>query len=160
MMFQTLFKMSAFLPRREWNANCFSSGIQASMIQSTVNSLSRNSYSCGDCERRTQFSGSTAPLKSRTYSQISVLMKGYDSWSTSYWSSGNISRTLKPLPQSWDHRLVHVQNSRHPDYNIPTILPFSNMSSWRLWAIINPVWSEQCFLAHQLYEICLNSLYR
>ena len=100
MMFQTLFKMSAFLPRREWNANCFSSGIQASMIQSTVNSLSRNSYSCGDCERRTQFSGSTAPLKSRTYSQISVLMKGYDSWSTSYWSSGNISRTLKPLPQS------------------------------------------------------------
>ena len=42
------------------------------------NSFSRNSYSCGNCERQTQFSGSTIPLTSRTYWKISVLVKGYD----------------------------------------------------------------------------------
>ncbi|GFX44594.1 uncharacterized protein TNCV_2637591 [Trichonephila clavipes] len=100
LMLQTLVQTSAFMRRREGNANCWSSGIQASMIESHVNSLSRNSYSCGDCERRTQCSGSTAPLTSRTYYQILVLVRGCDSWSPLYWLSGNISRSLKPLPQS------------------------------------------------------------
>ncbi|GFT84922.1 uncharacterized protein TNCV_2507511 [Trichonephila clavipes] len=48
LMFQTPVRTSAFMRRREGNANCWSSGIQASMIQSPVNSLSRNSHSCGD----------------------------------------------------------------------------------------------------------------
>ncbi|GFV45408.1 uncharacterized protein TNCV_858461 [Trichonephila clavipes] len=82
LMFQTSVRTNAFMRRREENANCWSSGIQASMIESPVNRLSRNSYSCGDCERRTQCSGSTAPLMSRTYYQISVLARGCDSWST------------------------------------------------------------------------------
>ncbi|GFV49605.1 uncharacterized protein TNCV_2814631 [Trichonephila clavipes] len=73
LMFQTPVQTSAFMRRRERNANCLSSRIQASMTESPVNSLSRNSYSCGDCERRTQCSGSTAPLMSSTYYQISVL---------------------------------------------------------------------------------------
>ncbi|GFU44970.1 uncharacterized protein TNCV_4234901 [Trichonephila clavipes] len=50
LMFQTLVQTSAFMHRRERNANCWSSGIQASMFEPPVNSLSRNSYSCGDCE--------------------------------------------------------------------------------------------------------------
>ncbi|GFX03843.1 uncharacterized protein TNCV_2114151 [Trichonephila clavipes] len=82
LMFQTPVQTRAFMRRREGNANCWSSGIQASMIEYPVNSLSRNSYSCGDCERRTHCSGSTAPLTSRTYYQISVLAKGCDSWLT------------------------------------------------------------------------------
>ncbi|GFY20729.1 uncharacterized protein TNCV_1119631 [Trichonephila clavipes] len=53
LMFQTPVQTSAFMRRREENANCWSSGIQASMIESPVNSLSRNSYSSGDCECRT-----------------------------------------------------------------------------------------------------------
>ncbi|GFU99690.1 uncharacterized protein TNCV_3597611 [Trichonephila clavipes] len=61
LMFQTPVQTNAFMCRREGNSNCWSSGIQASMIESPVNSLSRNSYSCGDCERRTQCSGSTVP---------------------------------------------------------------------------------------------------
>ncbi|GFX63938.1 uncharacterized protein TNCV_41141 [Trichonephila clavipes] len=100
LMFQTPVQTSAFMHRRKGNANCWSSGMHANMIESPVNSLSRNSYSCGDCERRTQCSGNTAPLTSRTYYQISVLARGFDSWSTLYWLSGNISRSLKPLPQS------------------------------------------------------------
>ncbi|GFW67489.1 uncharacterized protein TNCV_3391601 [Trichonephila clavipes] len=48
LMFQTPVHTSAFMRRREGNANCWSSGIQASMIESPVNSLSRYSYSCGD----------------------------------------------------------------------------------------------------------------
>ncbi|GFW19938.1 putative LOC100569746 [Trichonephila clavipes] len=43
LMFQTPVQTSAFMRRREGNANCWSSGIQASMIESPVNSLSRNS---------------------------------------------------------------------------------------------------------------------
>ncbi|GFX01290.1 uncharacterized protein TNCV_3729591 [Trichonephila clavipes] len=82
LMFQTPVKTSAFMRRREGNANCWSSGIQASMIESPVNSLSLNSNSCGDCERRTQCSGSTALLASGTYYQISVLARVCDSWST------------------------------------------------------------------------------
>ncbi|GFU19275.1 uncharacterized protein TNCV_1087541 [Trichonephila clavipes] len=78
-MFQTPVQTSTFMRRREGNANCWSSGIQASMIESPVNSLSRNSHSCGDCERRTQYSGSTAPLTSCSYYQISVLARGCDS---------------------------------------------------------------------------------
>ncbi|GFV79961.1 hypothetical protein TNCV_1217291 [Trichonephila clavipes] len=49
------------------------------MIESPVNILSRNSFSCGDCEPRTQCSGSTALLTSRSYYQISVLERGCDS---------------------------------------------------------------------------------
>ncbi|GFX86969.1 uncharacterized protein TNCV_1530581 [Trichonephila clavipes] len=82
LMFQTPVQTSTFMRRREGNANCWSSGIQASINESPVNSLSRNSYSCGDCKRRTQCSGSTAPLTSRTYYQISVLEKDCDFWST------------------------------------------------------------------------------
>ncbi|GFX12446.1 uncharacterized protein TNCV_1697221 [Trichonephila clavipes] len=76
LMFQTPVQTNAFMCRCDGNANCWSSGIQASMIESPVNSLSRNSYSCGDCERRTQCSGSTVLLTSRTYYQISVLARG------------------------------------------------------------------------------------
>ena len=107
------FKQARFFADVRGNANCWSSDIQASMTESSVNSLSRNSYSCGDCECQIQFSGSTALLMLRTYFQILVLVKDCDSWSTWCWSSDNISHTLKPLLQSWDHRLVHVQNSRH-----------------------------------------------
>ncbi|KFM60957.1 hypothetical protein X975_12271, partial [Stegodyphus mimosarum] len=82
LMFQTPVQTSAFLRRREGNANCWSSGIQASMTESPVKSLSGNSYSCGNCESRTQCSGIIAPLTSRTYYQISVLVRGCDSWST------------------------------------------------------------------------------
>ncbi|GFW19507.1 uncharacterized protein TNCV_1603991 [Trichonephila clavipes] len=99
LMFQTPVQTSTFMRLREGNANCRSSGIHASMIVSPVNSLSRNSYSCGDCERRIQCSGSTAPLTSRTYYQISVLVRGCDSCGRpGYWLSGNISHSLKPLP--------------------------------------------------------------
>ncbi|GFX59152.1 uncharacterized protein TNCV_936671 [Trichonephila clavipes] len=52
MMFPTPVQTSAFMRRREGNANCWSSGIQASMIESPVNSLSRNSYSSGDSVAR------------------------------------------------------------------------------------------------------------
>ncbi|GFU34308.1 uncharacterized protein TNCV_1991071 [Trichonephila clavipes] len=45
LMFQTPVQASAFMRRREGNSNCWSSGIQASIIKSPVNSLSRNSYS-------------------------------------------------------------------------------------------------------------------
>ncbi|GFU91473.1 uncharacterized protein TNCV_2542411 [Trichonephila clavipes] len=79
LMFQTPVQTSAFMRRRKGNENWWCSGIQTSMIESPVNSLSRNSYSCGDCERRTLCSGSTAPLTSRTYCQISVLARGFDS---------------------------------------------------------------------------------
>ncbi|GFU93795.1 uncharacterized protein TNCV_1660191 [Trichonephila clavipes] len=82
LMFQTPVQTSAYMHRRNGNANCWSSGIQASMIEPPVNSLSRNPYSCGDCEHRIQCSGSTAPLTSRTYYQISVLVRGCGSWST------------------------------------------------------------------------------
>ncbi|GFW40517.1 uncharacterized protein TNCV_2834251 [Trichonephila clavipes] len=82
LMFHTPVQTSAFMRRREGNTNYWSSGIHASMIESPVNRLSRNLYSCGDCERRTQCSGSTASLTSRTYYQISVLARGCDSWST------------------------------------------------------------------------------
>ncbi|GFY34511.1 ATP-dependent DNA helicase [Trichonephila clavipes] len=57
LMFQTPVQTSAFMRRREGNANCWSSGIQGSMIESPVNSFSRNFFSFGDCERRTQCSG-------------------------------------------------------------------------------------------------------
>ncbi|GFU35949.1 uncharacterized protein TNCV_4030401 [Trichonephila clavipes] len=80
LIIQTAVQTSAFMRSREGNANCWSSGIQASMIESPVNRLSRNSYSCGDCERRTQCSGSTASLTLRTCYQISVLARGCDSF--------------------------------------------------------------------------------
>ncbi|GFX09586.1 uncharacterized protein TNCV_2029521 [Trichonephila clavipes] len=79
LVFQTPVQTSVFKSRREGNANCWSSGIQARMIESPVNSFSRNSFSCGDCERRTQCSGNTVTLTSRTYNQTSVLARGCDS---------------------------------------------------------------------------------
>ncbi|GFX58299.1 uncharacterized protein TNCV_204861 [Trichonephila clavipes] len=81
LMFQTLVQTSVFMRRREGNANCWSSGIQASMIESPVNSWSRNS-SCGDSECRIQCSDSTDPLTLRTSYQISVLARDCDTWST------------------------------------------------------------------------------
>ncbi|GFV07054.1 uncharacterized protein TNCV_4687281 [Trichonephila clavipes] len=68
--FQTPVRTSSFTRRREGNANCWSSGIQTSMIEYPVSSLSRNSYSCCDSERQTQCSDSTAPLTSLTYYKI------------------------------------------------------------------------------------------
>ncbi|GFW80063.1 uncharacterized protein TNCV_4911611 [Trichonephila clavipes] len=79
LMIQTPVQTRAFMRRRVGNANCCTYDIQASMIESPVNSLSRNSYSCGSCERQTQCSSSTSPLMSRTYYQISVLARGCDS---------------------------------------------------------------------------------
>ncbi|GFY18584.1 uncharacterized protein TNCV_2398091 [Trichonephila clavipes] len=76
LMFESPVQTSEFIRRREGNVNCC---IHASMIESPVNSFSRNSYSCCDCECRTQCSGRTAPLTSRTYYQISVLARGCDS---------------------------------------------------------------------------------
>ncbi|GFW58463.1 uncharacterized protein TNCV_3513261 [Trichonephila clavipes] len=116
-MFPTPVETSMFMRRREGNPNCWSSGIQASMIESPVNSLFRNPYSCGDCECRTQCSGSTAPLTSRTYYQISVLSLEITDWST--------------------FRIRDTLVCDRDDSSISTILLFVNMSSWRLCAFIN-----------------------
>ncbi|GFV53988.1 uncharacterized protein TNCV_3710491 [Trichonephila clavipes] len=81
-MFQTPVQTSAFMHRREGNANCWSSFLQASMIESPVNSLSRNSYSCGDCERQTR-ALTVLPLGHRALiTRYRSCRGGYDSWST------------------------------------------------------------------------------